>query len=70
MEYEQGWKGIRAPKFIQVQQSLADISFLKFCMLDVDVIGNANFHAKDIDLKIAQLVKTPLHERMGVGCSG
>ena len=43
-----GEKGIRAPKFIQVRKSLADISFLKFCMLDVDVIGNANFHGKNL----------------------
>ena len=65
-----GGKGIRAPKFLQVGQSLADISFFKFCMLDVAVIGNTNFHRKDIDLKITQLVKTPLYEHMEVGCSG
>ena len=34
MEYEQaGMKGIRAPKFIKVGQSLADISFLNFVCL-------------------------------------
>ena len=43
-----GGKGIRASKFIQVGMSLADISFLKFRMLDVDVIGNTNFHGKDL----------------------
>ena len=42
-----GGKGIRAPKFIQVGESgLADVSFMKFCILDVDVIGNTNFHGK------------------------
>ena len=68
-----GGKGLRAPIFIQVGQNLADISFYKFGMLDVDVIGNTNFHGKGLsDLKIAQLVKTPLREHMamGVGCSG
>ena len=64
-----GRKGIRAPKFSQVGQSLADILVLKFCMLDVGVIRNTNFHGKDIDLKITLLVKTPSHEHMGVGCS-
>ena len=39
-------KGIRVPKFIQIGQSLADISFFKFCMLDVDVIGNTNIQVK------------------------
>ena len=42
-----GRKGIRAPKFSQVGQSLADILVLKFCMLDVGVIRNTNFHGKD-----------------------
>ena len=40
-------EGIRASRFIQVGQSLANISFFKFCVLDVDVIGNTNFHGKD-----------------------
>ena len=51
MEYEQAGKKyiLRAPtKFIQVGQSLADISCLKFCVLDVDVIGNTDFHGKDL----------------------
>ena len=64
-----GGKGIRAPKFIQVGQSLAHISFLKFYMFDVDVTGNTNFHERHGDIKVTQLVKTPLHEHMGVGCS-
>ena len=61
-----GGKGIRAPKFIQAGQSLADMLFLKFCMLGVDVIENTNFHGKGSDIKIAQLVKTPLLEHMGL----
>ena len=36
-------------------------------MLDADVIGNTNFHGKD--LKIVQLGKTPLHEHMGVAAA-
>ena len=43
-----GGKGTRAPNFTQVGQSLANISFLKLCMLDVDAIGNTNFYGKDL----------------------
>ena len=43
-----GGKGIRAPKFIEVAKSLANVSLLKFRMLDVDVIGNTNFHGKNL----------------------
>ena len=41
-----GGKGISSPKFIQVGQSLADISFYKFGMLDVDVIETLIFTEK------------------------
>ena len=41
-----GGKGIRAPKFIRVGKSVADVPFMKICILDVDVIGNTNFHGK------------------------
>ena len=39
---------MRAPEFIQIGESSPDISFLKFRMVDVDVIGNTNFHGKDL----------------------
>ena len=67
-----GGKGMRALKFIQVGQSLADISFLKFCMLDVGVIDTTDFHGKRlIYFKMAQIVKlAPLQEHVRVGCSG
>ena len=47
-EIRTGRKGKRAPKFIQVEQSLPDVPFIKFCILDVDVIRNTNFHGKDL----------------------
>ena len=62
-------KGIRTPNTFRSDNCLADISFFKFGMLDVDVVGNTHFHRKDIDLKITQLVKMLLHKDMGVGCS-
>ena len=49
MAYEQAER-IRSPKFIQVGQSLADISFFKLGMLDVDVIGNTDFHGQDLEI--------------------
>ena len=47
MEYERAGNAIRAPKFIQVGKSSADVPFMKFCILDVDVIGNTSVHGKD-----------------------
>ena len=70
MEYEQAGKGIRVPKFIQVGQSLADISLWKFCMLDVDTIGNINFHGKDLQIKNIPTCENAVAQTHGSWCSG